>query len=153
MTPTTVNFNTLVGKTITAIHKTPDADGNASELQFECSDGSQYHMYHDQCCCENVYLYDTNGELDAIIGLKIHDAYESSSASDDGTGCAQALYSKHFDPNEHDDDSCTWTFYRIVVSDGRNSATVVLRWLGTSNGYYSESMAFDQIAEPAEDAQ
>ena len=37
-----------------------------------------------------------------------------------------------------DADSGTWTFYRIQTDKG----VAVLRWLGTSNGYYGESVQF-----------
>jgi len=54
------------------------------------------------------------------------------------------VYSQLLDDDsaiESQDESCTWTFYRINTIKG----TVVIRWYGSSNGYYSESVSFDRV--------
>ena len=43
-------------------------------------------------------------------------------------------------PNE-DADSWTWTFYKFATNKG----SITLRWLGESNGYYSERVDFIQL--------
>jgi len=82
-------------------------------------------MYHSQDCCENVYLYDIVGDLDDLIGSPILKATAESNSDDiEGT--------------QTSDDSHTWTFYHFATMKGY----VTLRWLGESNGYYSEGVDF-----------
>lgn len=98
-------------------------------LIFKCHDGSEYTMHHHQSCCESVYLEDINGDFSDLIGSKILQAEESSS---DATG-----------HNDHCE-SATWTFYKLATIKGY----VTLRWLGESNGYYSEGVDFEISKEP-----
>ena len=50
----------LVGKTLTEIKNDLD------EIIFIVDDGIQYKMYHGQDCCENVFIDDINGDLNAV---------------------------------------------------------------------------------------
>jgi hypothetical protein len=118
------NVNELVGKTLTKIER----DGNDA-LFFHCHTGEVYKMYHDQDCCESVTIEDICGDLDDLIGAQILIAREDSN---------RPLTQAEIDRGDRADDSYTWTFYRFATAKG----FVDIRWFGTSNGYYSESVDF-----------
>ena len=117
-----VSLSELVGKILSDVAVNADMD----EIVFRTNDGAVYCMYHLQDCCEEVYIEDICGELDWLIGTPILVAEERTSE-----GNCKDEY----------DESCTWTFYTISTIKG----TVVIRWYGTSNGYYSESVSFVRI--------
>lgn len=72
---------------------------------------------HFQDCCENVRLYDSEyqGKLSGDL-LEIRETTNKKDGAELG------------------DDSSTWTYYNVYFSDGNLN----MRWLGESNGYYSE---------------
>ncbi len=110
-------------------------ENNNDRLEFYCTDGHIYSMYHEQDCCESVYIDDISGDLDDIIGSPILMADESTSSNTkmDGTP---------LDDDEYHE-SCTWTFYKFATIKGY----VDIRWFGGSNGYYSESVNFYKSEE------
>ena len=114
-----MNISKFKGKTFTEIQ---GMEVGSKEILFKTRSHT-FKMYHEQDCCENVRLEDVCGDVKDLIGTPIVNAYEESSQS---TG-----------PNpSYDYGSTTWTFYRLATIKG----TVTLRWLGRSNGYYSESV-------------
>ena len=116
-----VDFEELKGKVVT---KVEGAEGN-SHLNFYTNDGHKYSMYHEQNCCESVYVESIVGDLEDLVGEEILVAEESSG---DTPADSKA------EPYE----SYTWTFYKLASRKGY----VDIRWLGESNGYYSESVSF-----------
>ena len=118
----------LHGKTLSHIE---NKDNN--ELIFTCDDGSRYKMYHDQDCCESVYLEDICGDLNDLINTPILVA-EELTMMEDLLGILE---------REFYDESFTWTFYTFTTVKG----TVTLRWFGTSNGYYSEFVDLELMTE------
>jgi hypothetical protein len=111
------SFSDIVGKTLTKVENDSD-----DELYFYFSDGSFSRMWHDQDCCEHVGLVEGYDELSALIGSPLLIASEETNQDN---------------PPEHPD-SWTWTFYKLATLH----ANATLRWLGESNGYYSESVDF-----------
>ncbi|UVN13481.1 hypothetical protein FBPa8_0017 [Pseudomonas phage vB_PaeP_FBPa8] len=99
------------------------------EMRLIFSDGTVAEFYHPQDCCEYVRIEDIEGDLEDLVGETLVVAEEVSN-SDAPEG---------FDTDKYDkwDDSHTWTFYRFATNKG----WVVVRWLGESNGYYSESVS------------
>ena len=86
-------------------------------------------MFQEQECCEKVWLEEVVGDLDDLVGTPIIKASEDTSRPDPGKLPGS-------DESRH-----TWTFYNIATAKGH----VTLRWYGSSNGYYSESVDFIKI--------
>ena len=129
--PNGVPFETLHGKTITVID---GAEEGSEATVFTCSDGSSYRMNHIQECCEDVRLEEVVGDPKALVGQKVLAAFESTNRDEDPRPSPWS-------------ESWTWTFYTIRTM----KHTVVFRWLGESNGYYSESVDFRQVTPPTEE--
>lgn len=118
-------INEFIGKTVTNIFM------DKHQIIFHFDNGEKYMMYHDQDCCEDVYIEDIDGDINLLIGQPLvvaeyvttrnHNDVEKPASTDEG-------------------DSQTWTFYRL----GNVNTFVVIRWYGTSNGYYSEEVTIEQ---------
>lgn len=117
----------LMGRTLSAVERT-NAHGE-DQIIFTLDDGSSYRMFHSQNCCENVGIDDINGDLNDLVGSPLTLAEEASNVNE-----AEL-------ERPDDQDSHTWTFYRFATVKGY----VDIRWYGSSNGYYSERVDFEQI--------
>lgn len=114
------NIADLIGKTFNAVTQ----DGE--EMRFLMEDGTGYLFHHHSNCCEQVGIEDIEGDLTDLIGSPITMAEEIN--SDDAPAPENAY-------------SYTWTFYKFATVKGY----VTVRWLGESNGYYSESVNFCRL--------
>ena len=117
--------NELIGRIISRIDVNRN-DGD-DRIVFYLNDGDRYEMYHSQDCCESVNIEDIEGDVDDLTGTPIITAEESSNRGDGD--------------DDYYGDSETWTYYKFSTILGY----VTIRWYGTSNGYYSESVNFDKI--------
>ncbi len=115
----------IIGKTIAEI---TGGEGDV-EVSFLCDDGKRFQMFHSSDCCEYVRLAEVHGDMADLIGSPILLAEESVHAGETPDGLYAVTPS---------DESYTWTFYKLATIKGY----VTLRWLGESNGYYSESVEF-----------
>ena len=109
-----MSIEALQGKTIVSV---TGAEDGSDTIVFICSDRTRVMLDHYQDCCESVTVADVTGDVSDLIGQTILMAEEVTEDASTGE------YS-----------SGTWTFYKLRSHGG----DVTIRWLGTSNGYYSE---------------
>ncbi len=128
-----VKFSDLIGKTLT------DVKGQVGDEQLvlTCAEGS-FVLYHEQDCCESVFIESIFGELSDLIGNPILMAEESSSETPP----------EGFTPKD-EPESQTWTFYKLATIKGY----IDIHWFGSSNGYYRERVDIKFLpAEAAKEA-
>jgi hypothetical protein len=97
---------------------------DSNQILFKTDKGT-FSMYHSQDCYESVEIDSISGAM-TLDGALVYDLIEKTNT--DG-------------PKYEYDGSFTWTFYTLVTSKGYTD----IRWYGTSNGYYSESVSFEEI--------
>lgn len=112
-------IESLLGKTLVSVVN------NDSEILFSVEGGEVFKMWHEQDCCESVYVEDICGDLDDLVGMPILRAEERSED----------------DPSLEYNVGC-WTFYELATIRG----SVTIRWYGSSNGYYGIGVSVGQIS-------
>lgn len=133
------NISDLLGKTIVRI----EGHNRYSEnITFFCSDNTRYKMYHYQDCCEAVMVEDVVGDVCDLLDSLILLASEESHSVRGYEGILDIAFKLKMTNNRFDScDSFTWTYYKLATIKGY----VDIRWYGTSNGYYSESVDFEKV--------
>ncbi len=114
----------MVGLTLDSVTNEGD------QIVFLCG-ADKYKLFHNQDCCESVYIDDICGDLQDLVGKPLLMAEEVSNFDDP----------PDFKPESYE--SYTWTFYKFATVKGY----VTIRWFGESNGYYSESVDFSKNSE------
>ena len=122
-----MKMSDLVGKIFVSVENQDN-----ERVYFKSDEGQSYVMYHSQDCCESVYLEDIAGDLHDLENTPILEAREDSSHDVHPEGILP--------PTDYSPDSFTWTFYNFRTIKG----SVTLRWYGSSNGYYSESVDIEE---------
>lgn len=120
-------YSEFSGKTIQEIR---GCKKHSDEVTIIFTDGSCLKFYHRQDCCETILLEDYDITPEWLIDSKIISVEERISRSGEG-----------IKPLNNWAESYTWSFYAIKTS----SSTMVLRWYGESNGWYSETVDIDYL--------
>lgn len=113
----------LVGELIKSI----DIDMKEHEILIETESGRFFLIYHSQDCCESVTIEKLNhpGILNfvgrVVSGASIDEVYSGKMT-------------------EHNESET-----KTIVSLRCDDDTEIVEWIGTSNGYYSESVDFTEL--------
>jgi hypothetical protein len=106
-------YDMLIGKVVSRIERLVQSD----EVHFYLDSGEVLRMWHYQACCEEVVLESVDTELSEVEGtIKRFEETTLEVSSDEQWTSA--------------------TFYNITIG----STMFNMRWYGSSNGYYSESV-------------
>jgi hypothetical protein len=110
-------LRSMVGRVFVRV----DGSVGAGDMLFVDQNGERFVFSHYQDCCESVTINDIVGDLGDLVGepLLVAEQVEGTIPAD-------------FDDEYMD--SYTFTFYKFATRKGY----VDVRWLGESNGYYSE---------------
>jgi hypothetical protein len=120
---TKTGMESMIGKVFTQV--TGDRGSGQSVI---ANDRESYVFAHIQDCCESVTVDDIVGDLQDLVGTPILVAEEANGTVPESYQC---------------NESCSWTFYKFATFKG----WVDVRWLGESNGYYSESVDLFHITK------
>ncbi len=108
-----VNVSDMLGKTFSRVVADEDT------VTFQ-NDEVRYVLYHSTDCCESVCVEEIIADIEDLVGWPLIIAREDHDAEGE----------------ELNEESYTWTFYNFATFKGY----VTIRFLGTSNGYYSEDV-------------
>ena len=109
-----IDISELKGMTITAVIYNTDDESLWIHLNTHV-----LQMAHFQECCETVYLADVVGNFEDLIGYPLLEVTESI-----------------VDITSANTESSTASYYTFKTL----KASVQLRWVGESSGYYSETV-------------
>ena len=112
-------LQSMIGRTFVRV----EGSVNDDEMLFVDQNGERFLFSHRQDCCEHVRIEDVVGDLQDLVG-------EPLLVAEEVEGSVPADFEDEYTG------SYTFTFYKFATRKGY----VDVRWLGESNGYYSESV-------------
>ena len=115
-----VRFDVLVGEVLDAV----DIDRKENQILLTTRSGRRFLVYHEQECCEKVAIFGQDGSFDKLIGKPIVEARDIAVDTGD---------------DELDSQTTTTLVFRV------DDQTVISRWVGDSNGYYSERVDIAEL--------
>ena len=113
-------YDELLGKTIVR------AAASNDEFYLLFDDNTYFRLYHEQCCCETVELIDVDGDIEDLVGGTLREA---------------EVVTHEWETSNYE----RWTYYKF----GTQKGGVSLRWYGSHNGYYSNTV--DEASGPITD--
>lgn len=125
-----INFIVLIGQVLTVIE---GAEAGGDTVKFTTDTGKTYELYHSQDCCESVIVESVTGNPNDVLLSPILRA-EENILTEWPEDAKQPEYLE----------SHTWTTFVLATEKG----VLMIRWLGSSNGYYSESVSFIETTKP-----
>lgn len=120
------SFEDMKGKTLASIDGATEGSG---KVLFKFTDGSVFQLQYYPDCCAICSIVQVDGDVADLIGNPLLMAEEATDAA-------------AAEPAPENADSYTWCFYKLATVKGY----VTLRWLGESNGYYSETATFERVS-------
>lgn len=121
-----INFEKFAELAKNGFEKVEGLCAGSEEVIFYCKSGKVVKMFHYQDCCESVSIESVDNEADIYTDTNFCEVQETTNEGKDDWG-----------------NTFTWTFYTIRTNKGY----ATIRWYGTSNGYYSESVDFRLLTE------
>lgn len=107
-------------------------DISDDDILITTEGNNQFRFYHDQECCESVYIYDCNDDLKVLENKKLESVFYD---------CIHNVDPDDITNSDQYRESFTWTNVYFVT----NEKTVCVRWYGESNGYYNETIDIQEI--------
>lgn len=127
---TPAGIEDMVGRTFVSVE---GMETGSECVKFTDTKGNTFMFYHESDCCESVDINDIVGDPADLVGVPMLKAEEVSNAEE---GLSKEKLEEAAYCESH-----TWTFYKFATRKGY----VDLRWLGASNGYYSENVSMAYV--------
>lgn len=119
-------FEDLVGCIFTNIE---GCKKGSEEIIFTLDDGRKFQLFHDDECCETVFIEDIDNDPKVLLNSEVL--------------LAEVIMGKGLQSLDGEDESFTWVFYKLITINGG----ITIRWYGESNGNYSEEAKFMELID------